>query len=607
MNKLLTSISGLNARVLAARSRLRRAGHVGLKCLSGGRAFAVCVLAQLVLAAPAALAQADPVDDPDGFIRICWNGQKEGEPNCRGALIPNYSDKPSGNPETDWACTLDRRAGLMWSLQVRSHEGEQYGSVDANLAEELDSGPTTGHGDMGRCGKLSRWRVPGIEETVRLLSRGVEGLHSVLGAGVDELVSIIDEYPSSKQYGFWSKPSSISRGEDSVSYIFDVVEYFEWSGVFFQPIAITMSLSIEEPRFYGNPFPKYVPVWTEYDYDDESGNPNYQVEVSYNSTVNYAMRLDDPARLANTFRLDGHDDWRMVTVEDYISSVTTRRSITPVRHHRLASDLKAAVFHVIRGGWPGEKEVKEYLRAKDINVIPAPGSDVSCNESEDFLQDPKITCRSTIQDEAFALIMRDNVPFGRMADANCTFASGVNTKYMMKEVAEDEVLTVFPSAVGENCYIKFTNTQQIRSLARTQSQPMEGGEISCMGISPHSEGWVTLGDKGTCKATPSPGYELTSIDGCDGTYAGVGPYITGELQRSCTVIAHFKRSADSTGSPESPSPESPSPESPSPESPSPQSPSPQSPIAVPTMSALGWLLMTFIAAAFGISAVRRSA
>lgn len=70
-------------------------------------------------------------------------------------------------------------------------------------------------------------------------------------------------------------------------------------------------------------------------------------------------------------------------------------------------------------------------------------------------------------------------------------------------------------------------------LVSAVASPAGNGTVSC------SPAVVASGSTTTCTATPSAGYMLTGISGCNGVAGTASPYTTGAVTAACTVTATF--------------------------------------------------------------------
>lgn len=100
------------------------------------------------------------------FSCVLWDGTVNNAPGCHASLTANTSATASATLAADWACTLDNRTGLVWSLQTVNN----ITWTDANSTEA--GNPTAAHNASARCGFADGWRVPTVRELLSIVHFG---------------------------------------------------------------------------------------------------------------------------------------------------------------------------------------------------------------------------------------------------------------------------------------------------------------------------------------------------------------------------------------------------------------------------------------------------
>lgn len=516
----------------------------------------VAIFAMVVQLSAIGAAYAQPIATSD-FTRICWNGQEEGAASCTGQLVPNYSNYRVQNSTTDWACTRDNRTGMVWSLQVR---GLQENDGSQPWPQERVSGPLTGHGSATRCGLASNWRAPNFKELLTTVDFNKS-------PQID-----ISYFPGKIGMDFSEELKAIQGTTDNTyendSRIAPRIISFHHG--LMDDASLGFSLSSVIP---------YRPVWSKNldtsielkgDLQVTQGPGSFFRAGLYDQIIIFSGYIfsQGHADFFNFVNYRGFHDWRPPTIQELALSSVSGTSSTEIlsksldglhgrggfyymeagRLLRKTSPMPppTSYFPLVRGTSPLSKVFPVNNSTVLVTTIDGIGGKTTCSPSGEVAQGTPITCAAQ-PSEGFELnwgaSRRDAEK--KHVEASCSPAMKRFSPHLQRSYNSSsypnliEKDQTFNFAAIKDCAIKFEAFTQIRSLVLTEVFPSASGSLSCIGSG--QDGWVKLGESGTCQATANPGYALSSVSGCAGTSTGADTFATGTVTQSCTVTAQFRK------------------------------------------------------------------
>ncbi|MET4579239.1 IPTL-CTERM sorting domain-containing protein [Ottowia thiooxydans] len=488
------------------------------------------------------------------FTRLCWNGEAEGQPNCTGILVPNYSNTPVTGSKTDWACVRDNVTGLVWSVQSRGADLTRDDNVKP-WAEERVAGPSSGHNQRNRCGINTNWRMPAYDELLSIVHFGAESgsprIDRNYFPGKLSTINVLDYYDIQ-----WTSTENWRNREKS--------RLIPFSG------DITVDqLEVVTPRI------SYRPVW------NPNGNGiDHGLMMAFPSSRSVrpawqcctsAGDIFPTVTIANFLKLEGFNDWRPANLKEIYSllpnfmapsAYIVWRSLGHIdlqhnygwyfgpalgvgkseaelyRAGRGPARVSVGAELPVRGGSVHSGYLSE-RPSVTLSVVTHPGGSTQCSSVGEMLYGTAVQCKP-LPEEGFAFY---DFVYGLRKDrsnTNCTpFNSdrvrSIGTEYAGHVIFERDGTLNIPS-LNVSCSVEY-KFEQTQSLVKTDVTPAVGGQMSCTGNG--AKGWVEIGGTGSCTAVANPGYAVRSISGCGGVASPGGNYTTAEVSKSCTVTAAF--------------------------------------------------------------------
>ncbi|MBH1966286.1 MAG: IPTL-CTERM sorting domain-containing protein [Comamonadaceae bacterium] len=497
------------------------------------------------------------------FTRICWNGEEEGQANCTGTLVPNYSETRVAASKTDWACTRDNVTGFVWSLQVRKTARGTDGPSDiAARQREFDNGPPTGYGASdNRCGKKNNWRVPGFNELLSIVDFGISptiDLEYFPGNGGDDYGpgASMRLVTKDHHHGEPNKLRSISFALGSID---DDDLRFNSSGVPYRPV--WSQETDTTPTLLGTLMGENIPVAVAREWAGASGQSLIiQETLTWHTSTNQL----------NAMAYKGYTDWRLPNIKelsllglDGVSSTPPKPDLTeylgayksPLQYYTRSNGRVVGLrdtnpvptgqvnnphVHVaVRGGSLYSGSPVTPPATYTVTTTNSPGGKTICSPSGTVPRGTSVTCIPE-PDDGFGVrfTSRTGTVIATCGLNNTVYSpvQNQNTFYGPFRPFEEGNSFTIPAVTGD-CNVQFKSFVAVPPFVTTEVTPSSGGSVSCSGSG--SDGWVRLGDNASCQVTANPGYKLASISGCGGAATDVSSYVTEPITGACTVAAQF--------------------------------------------------------------------
>lgn len=507
------------------------------------------------------------------FTRVCWNGQSEGQPGCIGELAPNLTDEPVSGSTNDWACTRDNVTGLVWSLSLKHAQGVipwmdlQNGRVSTDIGHDINN----------RCG-LSGWYAPNYEEYLSIVnfsnrysteaSLQTDYFPWVNGNSVSDLLPWFDDYAHVYWSGFTSTSDAPGAGlENSSGMVEGLFQIIPLTGKF-------LSLGVTQPIQLGSTVSiAYRPV------SRQNLNRPAQPLQMHGAALAWLSRVGvngvdvDTSVLANSLNAGGFTDWRPAQLKEILhfgipsSTGSTRASDTGsiLKYGLIEGSLVNQMiyrpnehyFLPVRGGSQYSDYVEPRPSQVTLTTIDPVGGRTVCSPSGTMPYGTRVECQP-VPNEGFQI--DSSYPYSGDYFTTCepltsmlravasTYPSFTADRKRLQLLRGHRIDSVepldqnwnitIPALIG-SCAIKYPDFVQAASLVSTVVTPSEAGSLSCTGTGPN--GWVALGEAGSCRLTVNSGFRLKSVSGCGGAAGAEGVFSTRIVSTSCVVTAHLEK------------------------------------------------------------------